>query len=190
VTAVRQDLAELAMTPREGEEAFRRVVALGPVQQIVVSTAELATRIVERRERITALHRKPVAPAARHPRPQLQNPYVAPESELEQTIAGVWQEVLGFEQVGIDDNFFDLGGDSFVAVQVVSRLKEALQVDLPMAQLFQRLTIRSLAELLAMEEGEAIEQRAEQLAERRESMSRRREFQQRRRSQKKSRPPK
>jgi len=188
VTAVRQDLAELAMTPQEGEEAFRRLLAREPLAQIVVSTAELAARIVERRERISA-HRKPVAPAARHPRPQLQNPYVAPETELEQVIAGVWQEVLGFEQIGIDDNFFDLGGDSFVAVQVVSRLKEALQVDLPMAQLFQRLTIRSLAELLAMEESEAIALRAEQLAERRESMSRRRAFQQRRRSQKKSKPP-
>jgi phthiocerol/phenolphthiocerol synthesis type-I polyketide synthase E len=189
ILAVREDLADLAMTPREGEEAFRRVLAMPAVDQVLVSTGDLGARLAQRGERIAALRGRSVqaagaAPAALHPRP-LQTPYVAPESEMEQRIAGVWQRTLGFEQIGVHDNFFELGGDSFVAIQVVTRLKEDLGIELPVARLYQGLTIRALAGLLE-DEGEAAEQRAAQLEERRESMGRRREFLERRRSMKKS----
>ncbi|HVR98966.1 MAG TPA: SDR family NAD(P)-dependent oxidoreductase [Thermoanaerobaculia bacterium] len=189
ILAVREDLAELAMTPREGEEAFRRVLAMPEVDQVLVSTGDLGARLAQRRERIAALRGRSVrmadaAPVALHPRP-LQTPYVAPEGEMEQRIAGVWQRTLGFEQIGVHDNFFELGGDSFVAIQVVTRLKEELGIELPVARLYQGLTIRALAKLLA-DEGSATEQRAAQLEERRESMDRRKQFLERRRSMKKS----
>ncbi|KPC82771.1 hypothetical protein ADL35_18360, partial [Streptomyces sp. NRRL WC-3753] len=51
--------------------------------------------------------------------------YTAPRTETEQLLAGIWAEILGVERVGVDDNFFDLGGDSIISLQVVSRARRA-----------------------------------------------------------------
>ena len=188
---MRDDLAALAMGPREGEEAFRRAAALHGVDLVLVSTADLPARLERARRRAGALQERAGAAAvegaaAQHPRPSLATPYAAPESDLERRIAEVWKRTLGFAQIGVHDNFFELGGDSFVAVQVVSRLQDELGIELPVAKLYQGLTVRSLAALLAEDAAAAGEQRAALLAERRESMGRRRELFEQRRSSKKS----
>ena len=61
-----------------------------------------------------------------HPRPHLAQDYVAPVGETEQLIAGIWQEELGIERVGTNDDFFALGGDSLIAIKLTSRLRKAL----------------------------------------------------------------
>ena len=82
-------------------------------------------------------------------RSELEENYVAPQTELEQTIARVWQEVLQLDKVGVHDNFFDLGGHSLLITQVHSKLSEALQLkDLPLVKLFQYTTISALAKYL------------------------------------------
>ncbi|HWN40782.1 MAG TPA: SDR family NAD(P)-dependent oxidoreductase [Thermoanaerobaculia bacterium] len=189
ITAVRDDLAGLAMTPREGEDAFRRAAAVPGLDRLLVSTADLGSRLEQAWRRISALRERAqtaAAPAARYPRPSLATPYAAPESDLERRIAEVWKRTLGFEEIGVHDNFFELGGDSLVAVQVVSRLQDELRVELPVAKLYQGLTIRAVAALLAKDEEEAAGERAAHLEERRESMSRRQEFLERRRSSRKN----
>ena len=181
-TDLRADLARLAMTTAQGEEAFRRALSV-EVPRLVLSTGSLDERIAERQQQIRRRGESgPQGVRSRHQRPDLSTPFAAPESELEKRIAEVWQDFLGIEGLGIDDNFFDLGGDSFVAVQVATRLKEVLETDLPVARLYQHLTVRSLAESLAQSAAEAVEEKASHLAERRESMDRRKRFQQRRRS--------
>jgi acyl transferase domain-containing protein len=75
----------------------------------------------------------------------LATPYVAPENELEQILAELWQETLGVDRVGIDDDFFDLGGNSLVGVQIGSRIHQRFQVEVPMAALFEGPTVRNLA---------------------------------------------
>jgi phthiocerol/phenolphthiocerol synthesis type-I polyketide synthase E len=186
ITAVRDDLAGLAMSPREGEEAFRRAAAVPGLDRLLVSTVDLTVRIEQSGRRMGVLRERAqaAAPASRHARPNLATPYAAPETDLERRIAEVWKRTLGFEDIGAHDNFFELGGDSFVAVQVVSRLQDELGIELPVAKLYQGLTIRALAALLARDEDQAAGERAALLEERRESMSRRREFLDRRRSRK------
>ncbi|HZI20319.1 MAG TPA: amino acid adenylation domain-containing protein [Pyrinomonadaceae bacterium] len=71
--------------------------------------------------------------------------YVAPQSQLERTIADIWRETLQVERVGVSDNFFDLGGHSLLMVQVHSRLREALGRDLLMVEMFQHPTVSALA---------------------------------------------
>jgi aryl carrier-like protein len=88
--------------------------------------------------------------------------------------------------VGVHDNFFELGGDSFIAIRMASELRRELGRDIQVAKLYQGLTVRSLAHLLAAEKEED-ERRAQLLSERQESMGRRRELQQSRRAGKKSR---
>ena len=74
--------------------------------------------------------------------------FVLPRNHLEKTIAGIWQEVLQLEKVGIHDNFFDLGGHSLLAAQVISRVLITLQVELPVRSFFEVPTVAGLAQLI------------------------------------------
>jgi acyl carrier protein len=78
-------------------------------------------------------------------RPDLESLYVAPRTPTETLIADIWSQVLGAENVGIHDNFFDLGGHSLLAIQVMSRVRQALQVEVPLRRLFDAQTVEGLA---------------------------------------------
>lgn len=81
--------------------------------------------------------------------------YVAPGSSLEKELAALWAEVLGLEwdgersPIGINDNFFNLGGHSLLATQIISRVRETYQVELPVRRLFETPTIAGLSEIIS-----------------------------------------
>ena len=79
-------------------------------------------------------------------RPDLEGALVLPRTQAEGTVAAIWQEVLNLETVGIHDNFFDLGGHSLLATQVLSRLRNTFQIDLPLRTLFESTTVATLTE--------------------------------------------
>ncbi|WP_445495232.1 amino acid adenylation domain-containing protein, partial [Pseudomonas sp. 8(2025)] len=83
---------------------------------------------------------------------QMQQVYVAPQSELEQQIAAIWADVLKLEQVGATDNFFELGGDSIISIQVVSRARQA-GIRFTPRDLFQYQTVQGLAAVAEQGEG-------------------------------------
>jgi amino acid adenylation domain-containing protein/non-ribosomal peptide synthase protein (TIGR01720 family) len=83
-------------------------------------------------------------PAPDGSRPELDQPFVAPASEAERTLARIWAEVLGVQQVGAHDNFFELGGDSILSIQIIARAKQA-GLQLTPQQIFQHQTIADLA---------------------------------------------
>lgn len=74
--------------------------------------------------------------------------YIAPRSQTEATIAAIWRELLGIEKVGVHDNFFDLGGYSLLMFQVQRKLRETLQEELSIVELFQSPTIHALAQYI------------------------------------------
>lgn len=80
--------------------------------------------------------------------------YVAPQTELEQIIASTWQTVLGLEKVSINDNFFDLGGHSLLISQVNAQLREQLQRNISVVEMFQYPSISLLAKHLSQEQQE------------------------------------
>jgi acyl carrier protein len=78
-------------------------------------------------------------------RPELEDTFVAPRTDVEEVVTGMWAEVLGLEQIGVHDSFFDLGGHSLLATQVMSRIRRAFQVELPLRRFFEAPTITELA---------------------------------------------
>ncbi|HEX7312757.1 MAG TPA: amino acid adenylation domain-containing protein [Pyrinomonadaceae bacterium] len=81
--------------------------------------------------------------------------YVAPRTPSEETLAAIWSGVLGVERVGAGDNFFELGGHSILATQVVSRVREAFQTELPLHSIFEAPTVRDLSIAVARKRAEA-----------------------------------
>ena len=104
---------------------------------------------------------------SKHLRPNLKTAYVPPSSQTEQRIAKRYQELLGIEQVGIHDSFFDLGGNSLIGTQMISQLRQDFNVEMPISLLFEAPTVAELAltiEKIIIEKLESLtEEEAEEL---------------------------
>ncbi|MDH5548193.1 MAG: amino acid adenylation domain-containing protein, partial [Gammaproteobacteria bacterium] len=87
-------------------------------------------------------HRALPSPAS----PESDQQYVAPRSHTEKTIAQLWADVLGAEQIGLQDNFFTLGGHSLLVTQVISRIRQVFHIDVPIAALFEYVTLAALSD--------------------------------------------
>jgi amino acid adenylation domain-containing protein len=106
---------------------------------------------------IVLLERLPLTPNGKVDRKALPKPdvmhgeagYVAPRSATEAALAAIWVDVLALAQVGVHDNFFELGGHSLLAVQLVSRVRQTLGVELPLREVFEQQTLARLAAVLA-----------------------------------------
>jgi acyl carrier protein len=99
---------------------------------------------------------------------QSDDTFVAPRTELEEELASIWVEILKVEHVGINDNFFDAGGNSLLVVQVQHKLQEATGSPISIVELFMHPTVRSLAAYLDQRQGtdgEAAQAQGEQLVE-------------------------
>jgi amino acid adenylation domain-containing protein len=82
-----------------------------------------------------------------------------PRTQVEEMVANIWSDVLGLEQVGVEDSFFDLGGHSLLVTQVISRIRRAFRVDIPLRRLFEEPTVAGLATAIDMarKAGEALQ---------------------------------
>ena len=92
-------------------------------------------------------------PAPNNVRPELDAPYFAPRTPLEEHLTEIWAEVLGLDRVGIHDNFFHLGGHSLAATRIVSQVIRNLQLELPLQSLFQLPTVAEMAAVIAEHQG-------------------------------------
>jgi len=127
----------------EGLEAFHRLLA-SPVPQVVVSTKDLQTTIFKH-SRMLAEIEHAAAPSGQ-PRPLPPETYVAPRNEMEETVARILCQGLGIDQVGVEDNFYALGGHSLLALRLVSELRRAFGVEVPMSLLLEETpTVAGLA---------------------------------------------
>jgi amino acid adenylation domain-containing protein len=97
---------------------------------------------------------KQALPAPDKARPELAEEYKAPRTEIEETLARIWGEVLGIERVGIEDNFFDLGGHSLLGIQVMSRIASVFKAEVPLRSLFEQATVAGLARLIEQQQSQ------------------------------------
>ncbi|HSD82298.1 MAG TPA: amino acid adenylation domain-containing protein, partial [Anaerolineae bacterium] len=162
---VRQQPAvrEAVVVVREDRPGDQRLVAYVVAQEgQVVASGEVRHWVQERLPEymvpaavveLTALPLTPngkldrrALPAPDATRPELETAYISPRSEAERIIAEIWKELLHVEQVGVNDNFFDLGGHSLLVMQIHSRLVAAFGKEFPMTELFRHTTVASLAQ--------------------------------------------
>ena len=87
-------------------------------------------------------------PAPQDTRPELDTPFAAPRTPIEEELAGIWAEVLSLERVGMHDNFFDLGGHSLAATRVVSQVIKQFQLEILLRSLFESPTVAEMAAVI------------------------------------------
>ncbi|HEV8722247.1 MAG TPA: amino acid adenylation domain-containing protein [Candidatus Binatia bacterium] len=155
-------LREAILLAREDDPADKRLVAyVVPGQQPAPTSNELRSFLKQKLPEYMVpstfvfLETLPLTPNGKLDRKALPAPdpiraalsqtFVGPRSPVEQIIAQIWADVLKVEKVGIHDNFFDLGGHSLLATQAMSRICQALRVELPLRALFERPTVAELA---------------------------------------------
>jgi acyl transferase domain-containing protein/acyl carrier protein len=143
-------LKELGMSAAEATEMLETALAVKAATQLVVSTGDLSARI-DQWINLASLN-IPGPPTVASPtrsvhsqRASLQTNYNAPRDEIEQQICQIWQDALGIDQVGINDSFSQLGGHSLLAIRIVSELRRAFQIDLPVRALFDAPTVAELS---------------------------------------------
>ena len=147
------EVAQLAILPEEGMQAFERILSYRGINQLVVSTGNLHARI-DKWIRLLSLQTvdeksSDAQTIPLHSRPDLAVEYVAPQNELQAEIAAIWAKLLGIESIGIYDDFFDLGGNSLMGTQLISQLRETFQVELPLRSLFEDPTIAGVSKIIA-----------------------------------------
>ncbi|UCH95296.1 MAG: amino acid adenylation domain-containing protein, partial [Candidatus Aminicenantes bacterium] len=142
-------IRQLAMTPAQGAESFERILAGEGIKQVIQCSGDLQIRVNQwlNRGRFQAgEEHAPAAPASsRQPRPALDTPYEAPANPVEQTLANMWEELLGYDRVGRGDGFFQLGGDSLKAVIVTSKIHKIFSIKISLKEFFAAPTIAALA---------------------------------------------
>jgi acyl carrier protein len=139
-TSLLARIVECGIRPARGPEALDRVLRsdLGPV--VVVSSIDFATL----RRAARASFARPAAVPVRAPA-GAKPAAVTFSDPIQQAVAEVWQDVLGVTNVGLDDDFMDLGGHSLMAVRVATRLQRRFGGDLKLAALLEARTVRALA---------------------------------------------
>lgn len=133
----------------EGQKVMERLANGCYRAQVIVSTKDLETAMkqanyAEQADAATLVHDEEEN-IQKHPRPELETEYVAPTNETEEKIAALWQNILGIDKIGIYDDFFALGGDSLLLIQLYSKLKEKFDTDVAVVDLYKYNTIALLA---------------------------------------------
>ncbi|WP_410571033.1 SDR family NAD(P)-dependent oxidoreductase [Amycolatopsis sp. cmx-4-61] len=139
----RSTVDSTGIRPVDGAEAFLRALTPGLGGQVVISTRPVRDLFARR---VTAERLEETEEVAEAVSPQAQDDYVAPRTDLEAEIARQWAEVLGVERVGVHDDFFALGGNSLVAIQLIAQVRKTTGARLAMKTLFESSTVAALAE--------------------------------------------
>ena len=140
---------ENGITPDEGAAIFDRILN-GKHDQVVVSPVRFSAlhrHWHQKPKKTVVLEEQQDTPTA-HTRPGLAKPYKPPQTETEQVVAKIWGSCLGFAEVGMDDDFLAMGGDSLLAIQILSRLRQRFPKKLVLSDLFEKPTVAELSRFL------------------------------------------
>jgi len=133
------------LTPEKGADAALMLFSHPAPNSILIASNEPATRLtaISTSDADTELSNSDGT--VPHARPALTTDYVPPEEPLQKSMATTWQGFLGIDQIGIDDDFFALGGNSLLGAQLLSEINQTYSIRLEITDLFEHATIRQLA---------------------------------------------
>ena len=148
---IRELRERFGITPREAVRCLDVALALDR-SQVIVSSRNFLQVLKSQDELAANGFLDQIASIGRsmpgHASSDSSAAYVAPAGEAEEAIAFIWRDIFGIKQIGINDDFFGIGGNSLIAIQVISRLRKEFDIDLPMSALFEHTTISSLAAVI------------------------------------------
>lgn len=145
----------LVMTPAEGVECYMRILAHHHLHHVIHSLGNLPARI-ERWVKLGPIqadneaeeNQEKKTPRLWRPRPDMMTAYIAPDTPIEKTITETWQGMLGYEKIGVNDSFFELGGDSLKVLTMTAKIHKKLEKEIPVPDFFKNPTIRGICELI------------------------------------------
>ncbi|MBF8187057.1 KR domain-containing protein [Nonomuraea sp. K274] len=144
-------LHDLLIDDAQARDVIDRIMCSSLPVQIVVTTGDVEARVDQWARHVSRLSMaaEQQTTAVLHGRPHLHTAYVRPGTEDEKQIATIWQDLLGIAEIGLNDNFFDLGGHSLIATQLAGRIQEEFKVRVTLRAVLSKPTIADLAELIA-----------------------------------------
>ena len=129
---------------RIGRESVEQIAA--HFQLLLASIASDSNQFLQNLQDKVPAHQIPkIAPPHRFDGQKQSESLVAPANQVEETLAELWKDVLELDQISVQDSFFELGGHSLLATQVISRIRQVFQIELPLRSLFEKPTISELA---------------------------------------------
>ncbi len=139
--------------PNEGEEVLETLLCNDNLPQVIVYVKDLLRDMDDSKHSVLVQKRKEKMTSAKKvadvdDRPDIDTPYVKPENEIEVTIAAVWTAILGINKIGLNDAFNSLGGNSLLAIQVVSGIKDEFDVAISTDEFVNNPTVFKLGELV------------------------------------------
>ncbi|MBD2607326.1 SDR family NAD(P)-dependent oxidoreductase [Scytonema hofmannii FACHB-248] len=151
---LRTENLQQGILPNEGVDAFLRILG-STMPQVVVSTSDLFHSLKQHNSyneaQVLDFLETANLSKSKYPRPELSNDYVAPRNEIEQKLADIWQPILGIEKIGIYDNFFEIGGDSLMGIQLIASFNKVFNLNISIAKLYECPNIGSMAKILTPE---------------------------------------
>ncbi|NIM16727.1 MAG: SDR family NAD(P)-dependent oxidoreductase [Candidatus Aminicenantes bacterium] len=147
-----------ALLSAEGVDVFTRILA-ADLSQVVVSTNDFNLKheqfyTAEVSQIQEEVEESDFSPTTLRSRPELDSIYAPPRNGIEKVLVKIWQRFFGFQQVGVHDNFFALGGDSLKAMTIITKIHRELKVKIPLAEVFVHPTIAELSEFIASDNKE------------------------------------
>jgi thioesterase domain-containing protein len=139
------ELLEQAISPEEGAGAFLRALGSFSGVQCTISSVDPVAWLQELELDAQRSLRAPEQRAAGFARPSLRTPYVAPSTPEEKVVARIWSELLGIQEIGVNDDFGELGGQSLLAIRMVERIKRETGAQLALSTLFDAPTVARVA---------------------------------------------
>ena len=132
------------LTEQNGGAALEQALHLGYVPQLIHSIGNLNTRLAQW---IDNQQQTNTVEQSLHARPELNNEYIDPQTDMDRALIAIWQKYLGIKQIGIEDNFFELGGDSLLVSKVVNAIKNEFDLtatDMTISMFFNGPSIKQI----------------------------------------------
>lgn len=154
---LREATAEFAISPADGGQAFAAILQDCP-PQVAITPCDLEARLQNNGSGLlAALEQLDATPTRTVQRKRRNDEYAAPTNDTESRIQQIWEKLLGFSEIGINDDFFALGGDSLIATQVSSRLRDEFDVAVEAGLVFTAPTIAGMAEVILARQLESVD---------------------------------